>query len=408
MFYPDRSARSKLLTREALYSPAMDPRELAELAARRYEEFVGVLREMVNIDCGSYTPEGVNAIGDLCEVRFRNGGWEIERIAHRPGEGEPQLGDLVIGRLVGAGGPRVLLIGHTDTVFDEGTVAERSFRIEGETAYGPGVSDMKGGLLVGFVAVETLQEAGFGGFDSITYVCNPDEEIGSPFSGPFIQRLAKEADYAFVLEGARANGDVVSARKGVSDYRIEIVGRAAHAGVEPEKGRSAILEAAHKTFALHSLNGRWPGVTVNVGVIGGGTRTNVVPERCTIAADVRSPQEGTLAAAEAEIERICQTDTVPDVTVTFHAGKWHRPMEKREGGARLAKLAGEVAAELGFDLKDAATGGASDANTTSAAGVPTLDGLGPIGGDDHAPGEWVDLSSVVPRIALLGGLVSRL
>ncbi|MBI2237511.1 MAG: M20 family metallopeptidase [Actinobacteria bacterium] len=386
----------------------MDPRQLSEIAARRYDEFVDALREMANVDCGSYTREGVNVIADLCEARFKVGGWEVERTPHRPAGGEPQLGDLVVGRLQGAGGPRILMIGHTDTVFDEGTVARRPFRIEGDTAYGPGVSDMKGGLLVGFVAVEVLQEAGFGGFGSITYVCNPDEEIGSPFSGPFIQQFAEEADYAFVLEGARANGDVVSSRKGVSDYRIEIVGRAAHAGVEPEKGRSAILEAAHKTFALHALNGRWPGVTLNVGVIDGGTRTNVVPERCTVAVDVRSPQEETLAAAEAEIERICQIHTVPEVTVTFHAGKWHRPMEKREGGARLAALAVETAKELGFDLKDAATGGASDANTTSAAGVPTLDGLGPIGGDDHAPGEWVDLTSVVPRIALLGGLVSRL
>ncbi len=391
-----------------LYLPVVDPRDLRTIAERRYDEYVGVLSEMVNVDCGSYTPDGVNRVADMCEQGFRSNGWRVERVPHRPADGEQQLGDLLIGRLSGAGGPRVLMIGHTDTVFEPGTVAERPFRIEGDTAYGPGVSDMKGGLLVGFVAVETLQEAGFDGFGSITYVCNPDEEIGSPFSRPYIQAEAKEADCAFVLEGARANGDVVSARKGVTDYRIEIVGRAAHAGVEPEKGRSAILEAAHKTFALHALNGRWPGVTVNVGVIEGGTRTNVVPERCLLAVDLRSPQEETLAEAETEIERICETHTIPDVSVTFHAGKWHRPMEKKEGGARLASLAAEVARELGFEVKDAATGGASDANTTSAAGVPTLDGLGPTGGDDHAPGEWVDLTSVVPRIALLGGLVSRL
>ena len=158
-----------------------------------------------------------------------------------PIDGEPQLGDLVIGRLEGAGGPDVLLVGHMDTVFDDGTVAERPFRIEGDTARGPGVSDMKGGLLTGFFAVEVLQEAGFDGFGTITYVCNPDEEIGSPFSGPVIRELAPHARRAFVLEGARANGDIVSARKGITDYRIVIVGRAAHAGVEPEKGRNAVL-----------------------------------------------------------------------------------------------------------------------------------------------------------------------
>ena len=381
---------------------------LRELATRRYDDFVEALEEMVNIDCGSYTPEGVNRVVDLCEARFRTHGWSVERTPHRPAEGERQLGDLLIGRLEGAGGPRVLMIGHTDTVFDPGTVAERPFLVAGGRALGPGVSDMKAGLLTGSFAVEVLQEAGFGGFGSITYVNNPDEEIGSPFSHATIAELAKEADVALVLEGARENGDIVSARKGVSDYVIHVVGRAAHAGVEPERGRSAVLEAAHKTVALQALNGRWPGVTVNVGVVRGGTRTNVVPERCTIEVDLRSPAEDTLQAAEAEVERIATEHTVPDVSAEVHVGPGHRPMEKKEGGARLAALAIATAADLGFELRDAATGGASDANTTGAAGVPTLDGLGPVGGDDHAPKEWVDLASVVPRISLLAGLVSRL
>jgi glutamate carboxypeptidase len=314
----------------------------------------------------------------------------------------------VIGRLAGAGGSRVLMVGHTDTVFDPGTVAERPFKIDGDRALGPGVSDMKGGLLLGFFAIESLQAAAFDGFRSITYICNPDEEIGSPWSRDVIKAEAANADVAFVLEGARENGDIVSARKGVSDYTLEIVGRAAHAGVEPERGRSAILEAAHKTVALHALNGRWPGVTVNVGVVRGGTRPNVVAERCVLEVDVRSPQEPSFQEAEAAVEAIAREHTVPDVTVSVTGGGWHRPMEKKEGGARLAEIAIGVAADLGFDLKDAATGGASDANTTAAAGVPTLDGLGPVGGDDHSPSEWLDLTSVVPRISLLAGLLSRL
>lgn len=363
---------------------------------------------MVNVDCGSFTPEGVNEIADQCQARFEAGGWKVDRIPHVPSGAEPQLGDLVVGRLDGAGGPRVLMIGHTDTVFEPGTAAERPFKIEGDRATGPGVSDMKGGLLTGFFAIEVLEEAGFDGFGSITYICNPDEEIGSPFSRPHIQQAATNADAAFVLEGARENGDIVSARKGVSDFRIEIHGRAAHAGVEPERGRSAILEAAHKVIALHELNGLWPGVTVNAGVIEGGTRPNVVAERCVLHVDVRSPQEDSLAAAEAEVRRIADATTVGDVMVEVDSGGWHRPMEKNEGGARLAALAKDVARDLGFELHDAATGGASDANTTSAAGVPTLDGLGPVGGDDHGPREWIDLTSVAPRISLLAGIVSRL
>jgi glutamate carboxypeptidase len=338
---------------------------------------------------------------------MRARGWSLERRSHVPAAHEAPLGDLVIGTLEGGGGPDVLLVGHMDTVFDEGTVAERPFRVDEGIARGPGVSDMKGGLLAGFHAVEVLQDAGFDAFGRITYVCNPDEEIGSPFSGPVIAELAPAYEAAFVLEGARANGDIVSARKGITDYTIEFSGRAAHAGVEPEKGANAVLAAAKATVALHALNGRWPGVTVNVGVAHGGTRTNVVPDRCVLQVDLRSPELVSLEEAQAEIERACSGHGIDGVTVHVDGEGWHRPMEKQEGGARLAALAIEIAAELGFDLHDAATGGASDANTTSAAGTPTIDGLGPVGGDDHSPAEWLDLASVAPRVALLAGLISR-
>jgi glutamate carboxypeptidase len=189
---------------------------------------------------------------------------------------------------------------------------------------------------------------------------------------------------------------------------ISITGRAAHAGVEPEKGRNALLEAAHQTIKLQGLNGRWPGVTVNVGIAHGGTRTNVVAAEAELHVELRSPALATLEEAEAEIQRIGAQTVVPDVTVAIESSGWHRPMEKKEGGARLSTLAIDTAAELGFALRDCATGGASDANTTSAAGTPTIDGLGPVGGDDHAPAEWIDLTTVVPRVALLAGIIGRL
>lgn len=385
----------------------MTPAKLAEIAARRYEEFLDALGAMVSVDCGSYSPAGVNRIADLCEGRFASGGWVSERIAHRPAAGEPGFGDLVIGRLAGGGGPHVLLVGHTDTVFEDGAAAARPFRIEGERAYGPGVSDMKAGLLTGFFAVEALLEAGLAGFGRITFICNPDEEIGSPFSGETIRALAREADAAFVLESARQGGEIVSARKGVREIEIRIAGRAAHAGVEPERGRSAVLEAAHKIVALHALSGRWPGVTVNAGVVEGGTRPNVVAERCVVSVDVRSPERAGLDAAEEAIRELATECVVPDVTVEVEARSGFPPMEKTEGVERLVMLAGQVAAELGFELGDVATGGASDASVVAAAGTPVIDGLGPIGGAAHAPEEWLDLSSVVPRVALLAGVISR-
>jgi glutamate carboxypeptidase len=385
-----------------------DTRQLRKLAEAAFDPYLDDLRTMVNIDCGTFIPSGVNRVADIMQARFRERGWQVERIPHSPAEDSPQLGDLLVASLQGPrdGGRRVLLVGHMDTVFPEGTAAERPFRIEGSTAYGPGVSDMKGGLLAGYHAVACLQDAGFEDFGSITYVCNPDEEIGSPFSGGFILERAKDADVCFVLEGARENGDIVSSRKGVRDIRIVINGRAAHAGVEPERGRSATLQAAHTTIALHELNGRWPGVTVNVGVIQGGTRPNVVAERCELHVDVRAVTARDFDEALAEVERRARDTVVPDVTVEIVSQSGFPPMEKTEATARLVERARALAAELGFEVNDAATGGASDANPVAGMGVPTLDGLGPIGGADHAPGEWLDLDSVVPRVALLAALIA--
>jgi glutamate carboxypeptidase len=374
-------------------------RTLAEKVEAQLPRYLEELEQLVNIDCGSYTPEGVNRVADFCADAFGALGASVERL---PAE---RLGDLVIGRLAGEG-PRLLLIGHMDTVFDPGTAGERPYRRDGDRALGPGVTDMKGGLLAGFHALAALKAAGVA--PAVTYVCNPDEEIGSPFSGPHIRRLAAEHDAALVLECARANGDIVSARKGIADYHVEISGRAAHAGVEPEKGRSAIVEAAHKVLALTALNGRWPAVTVNVGVIEGGTRPNVVAARCGLKVDLRAASVAEFDAAATELERIVTTASVDGTHATLDRVAGHQPMERSPAIARLVGLAQQVAGELGFSVNDAATGGASDANTCAAVGLPVLDGLGPIGGDDHSPDEWLDVTSIVPRTALLAGLISRI
>ena len=378
---------------------------LRRIVDARLPRFLAELETMVNIDCGSYTPDGVNRIAGLVTDALRASGADVERIPHLPEDGAPQLGDLVIGR-IGGDGPRILLIGHMDTVFDPGTAAERPFGIDGDRARGPGVTDMKAGLLAGLHAIAALHEAGVR--PAITFVANPDEEIGSPFSTPHIRRLAPDHDAVLVLECARANGDIVSARKGIADYHLTLVGRAAHAGVEPEKGRSAILEAAHQVVALHSLNGRWPTVTVNAGVIHGGTRPNVVAERCELQVDLRAATTDAFEAAAAEVARLAAQPAVADVRIDLRRIAGHPPMEKTDASGRLVDHAVAIAAELGFALRDAATGGASDANTTAALGVPTIDGLGPVGGDDHSVDEWLDVGSVAPRTTLLAALLARI
>ena len=391
-------------------------------------DYLADLARLVDVDCGSYTKEGVDLVGRWTAEALRGLGAGVQVLPNT------DLGDTVIGTLHGVGTARALVIGHLDTVFEPGTARERPFRIAGGRAYGPGVCDMKSGLLAGLYALRALRatpreglpadahgddgeraDGRSGGparlrlpwlpFDRVTFVANPDEEVGSPVSTPVIRALAPEHDVALVLECARANGDIVSARKGNQSLALLVHGRAAHAGVEPEKGRSAILEAAHKTIALHALNGRWPGVTCNVGVVHGGTRPNVVPDEAVLEVDLRATSRASLEAADAAVREIAAGSTVPDVTCEVEERGRHWPMERLPAAAALVDAAVEIAAGLGFELHDAATGGASDANTTAGAGVPSLDGLGPVGGLDHSPDEYVEVDSIVPRVTLFAALL---
>ena len=373
--------------------------------------YLADLEHLVNIDCGSYTKAGVDEVGRFVADQLARLGADVTIHPSR------ELGDTVAGLLRGEGKRRALVIGHMDTVFDPGTAAARPFRTEAGRAYGPGVTDMKSGLLAGLYALAALRGlAGVGveeaadatawlPFAQLVFVANPDEEIGSPESSAIIRDAAAVSDLALVLECARANGDIVSSRKGTVDLRLTVAGRAAHAGVEPEKGRSAVLEAAHETIALQALNGRWPGVTCNVGVVRGGTRPNVVAEQAVLEVDLRATSRASLEAAEAAVRAIAATTTVADVTCEVAEAGRHWPMEKLAASGRLVEHAVTLAGRLGFALTDCATGGASDANTTAGMGVPSLDGLGPIGGLDHAPGEYLELDSIVPRVTLLAALL---
>jgi len=377
--------------------------------------FLADLERLVNIDCGSYTKSGVDEVGR----------WFAEQMAelHAQVSIAPNetLGDTIVGVLDGGSGTgHAVLIGHLDTVFADGTASERPYSVVDGRAYGPGVNDMKAGLLTGIYALRALRALATAAagrqvapvdwlpFGRVTFVGNPDEEIGSPVSSPLIRQVAETADVCFVLEPARADDVAVGARKGIADYIVQIEGRAAHAGVEPEKGRSAIVEAAHKTLTLMSLNGRWPGVTVNVGVIGGGTRPNVVAERCSLEVDVRAVTRDTPVEVEAAIRAAARPRVVADITVDVLDTGRHWPMEKLQRSGRLVGHAVSLAADIGFPLHDAATGGASDANTTAGMGVPSIDGLGPVGGLDHSPGEYLEVGSIVPRTVLLAGLIAAI
>ncbi|MFD9126106.1 M20/M25/M40 family metallo-hydrolase [Kitasatospora sp. NPDC059571] len=381
----------------------------AEAALPRY---LDDLAELVALDSGSYSADGVNRVAAWMARRLEGIGFTTERIPVGPVDGRA-CGDVLVARLAGslppaAGGARIVLVGHMDTVFEDGTAAARPFRTDGTLAHGPGVSDDKGGLLAGVTAAELLAVNGRASFAELVVLATPDEEIGSPASRPVTERIAAGADFALALECARENGDLVVERKGVADLLVTVTGRAAHAGIEPERGANAALAAAHLVVALQALNGRWTGVTLNVGVVRAGTRTNIVCPEAELQVEVRATTVAGLYTAIAAIREAAAVTRVDGTSARVEEVDLCPPMENTAAAQALLTLACEAARELGLDIKGASTGGVGDANLTSGLGVPTLDGLGPIGGADHSPQEWLDTASVPSRIALLAALIERL
>ncbi len=365
-------------------------------------QFLNDLATLVNVDSGTYTKAGVDFCGEWVNARGQEWEWDMEYFPVH------EFGNCYIARLHGRGTGRILLLTHLDTVYPPGIAAERPLRQEGTKLIGPGVSDMKAGVLAGMYAVRALQQAGVDSFDELQIFFCSDEEIGSPTSKKFYIPFVKKADAVLVLEGARANGNIVTARKGVGKYTVRVHGHSAHAGVEPEKGANAILELAHQIIALHKLNGIAPGVTVNAGIINGGTRENVVPDEAVVRCDVRAIHpEGAQIAHDAIMQLAAQTH-IERTRIEIEGEFEYPPMAKTPAIAFMAELAKETARELGFTIDDQATGGASDANNVAQFGIPVLDGLGPIGGLDHSPEEYLERESIVPRVALLAGLIEKL
>jgi glutamate carboxypeptidase len=370
-------------------------------------EYLEDLKNIVNIDSGTFTKAGVDRVGAYLEGRFRAFGFSTRF------ERQEEYGDHLVATAVGmaADGPRVVLIGHIDTVFAEGEAEQRPFSVgqrDGtRIAMGPGVLDMKSGVLIGMYALRLLIEGQEANYASVTFICNSDEEIGSPSSRALIQDLARRADAVLVLEPGRARETIVSSRKGSGQYRVEVQGVSAHAGVEPDRGRNAILELSYQVQMMQALNGTIPGATLSVGIIRGGDRTNVVPDYAYFDMDVRAADQASLDALEAAMRQVTYQNKLRDTRITLSGSMLCQPFERNTRNAHLVELAKEAGSELGLKIRDAGSGGASDANTTSAMGVPTLDGLGAGGGLAHNPGEFIELDYLATRVALVMGVVRR-
>ena len=389
--------------------------DFAQKMLRRAEEaqarYISDLGALVGIDSGSDDRAGVNRVADWISDRLTTLGCEVERYAPAadPSSGVLRTGDALVGRRAGSGSGRVVLFAHMDTVFAAGDAAARPFSIDAAgQGHGPGVTDDKAGVVAGLHAAAHLIAEGSERYRELVLVFTPDEEIGSPFGRGILEAAVRDADAALCLECARENGDLVGSRKGVIDLELEVRGVAAHSGIEPERGAHAGLEAAHLTVFLQSLADLPAGVTVNVGVVRAGERLNIVPDHARLSVEMRAPRQEDLSRLMAAIRDRLDSPVVRGTTLRVLDLEECPPMERTPASTALGDVAAELAAALGFTARLATTGGVSDANRVSALGIPTLDGLGPVGGGDHTPGEWLDLASVPQRVAFLATLIDTL
>jgi glutamate carboxypeptidase len=359
------------------------------------EAMIDTLERLVMLESPSDERASVNAVGDLLAQAFRAIGADVER--------KPQTAFGEHLRVTwGQGDRQVLLVGHMDTVWPLGETKRRPFRSSDNIGTGPGVFDMKGGLVIGLYAISALQVLGLKPAHRLVFLLNSDEEVGSPTSRPLIEHEARRSDAALILEPSRENA-LVTWRKGVGRFEIEIQGMASHAGAAHDQGVSAVEELAHQILRLEAMTDLDRGTTVNVGMIQGGSKVNVRPATAWANVDLRVTTQKEVERMTAAIQGLRPVN--PKTSLVISGGINRPPWEPSPEGEALFERARRVGAGLGIDLWAAGTGGGSDASFTAALGIPTLDGLGVVGNDAHALTEWADLASLPRRAALLAELL---
>ena len=389
------------LSSELISAPLAN--QILERFQTRQPEIESFMRALVEAESPSGDEDGSRAVVDLLADAARSLACvdAVERV-DAPGFGQ-HLVIRAFQQQNSAG--QILIVGHTDTVHSRGSLALRPWRKDGDKAYGPGVFDMKANCALVIEVLRTLWELNSKPQFGVTVVLTCDEEVGSASGWPLIERLAKEQHTrcAFVLEPPASGGRVKTGRKGTGIYAIKVEGKAAHAGLEPEKGASAVLELARQTERLQAINLSGSGITLNVGVVRGGTRSNVVPAHAEGEIDVRFSTE----AESREIERMFSTlRPIDERTKVFVSGGINRPpMERTAAVVELFEKARSVSAFAGFELGEAQVGGASDGNFIAALGIPVLDGLGISGDGAHAVHEHIEVDDIARRGALIAGLL---
>lgn len=375
--------------------------DVLSVCLRERAWLISFVRELVRTESPSTDRAALKACAIRLGGKIADAGGVVKRFA------SPTTSDHLLATWPGSG-PRVLLIGHYDTVWPVGQIARMPLVEKDGKLFGPGVYDMKAGLAMGILAARALVEAiPVAKRPRLSMLITSDEETGSQTSRALIEQTAREHVAALVLEPALPDGAIKTARKGVGEFEIAATGVSAHAGVDPTKGASAVHEIARQIAAIVALADPSRGLTLNVGVVEGGTRPNVIAEHASARVDVRIARVADGPLIEAAIKSLVPADARVQLTVT--GGINRPPMERTDAGARLFELARDVARELGEpDLREASTGGGSDGNFTAAVGVPTIDGLGAVGDGAHALHEHVVLDSLPRRAALVAGLVRKI
>lgn len=371
--------------------------ELYDKTKEAQAEVLKNLEIVVNIESPTGYEKGLTEMGNFMVQQLQSLGATVETV---PATGSA-VGFNIIATIEGTGTGNIMMMAHIDTVHKIGSVAERPFRMEKDRAYGPGISDDKGGLILGLQALKIIKEMNYKNFGKITYLINCDEEKGSFGSRDLIMEKAKEHQYAIGLEPGIPGDEIMSWRKGIGYYFVEVKGQSAHAGIEPEKGRNAAMELAHQVLQMSTLGDPKKMTSINFTIFQAGGVSNIIPDFAKAQADVRVLYPEEYSRLEKAMNEVAKNKLIPGTEVKIIAKQGRPPFPKSPQSEAFAAKFATTYQELGLKLNVVGSGGGSDANYAASVGATAVDGLGIVGGGDHTPQEYIEINSISPRLYML-------
>lgn len=383
----------------------LPPDQLLKKAEAEQKAYLATVKQLVEIDTGTGQAPGLKTVSAMLVERLKALGAEVSTTP-----ASPSAGDNIVGTLKGSGSKNFMLMVHYDTVFGPGTAAKRPFKVEGERAYGPGVADAKGGVAMILHALQLLQDQQFKDFGTLTVLFNPDEETGSSGSKQIIAELARKHDYVFSYEPPDKDA-VTVATNGINGVFLDVKGKSSHAGSAPEAGRNAAMELAHQMLQLKDLGDPAKGTTVNWTLIKGGDKRNIIPSSASAEADMRYSDLGESDRVLADGQRIVQKKLIDGTEVTLRLEKGRPPLAKNPGSEHLAKTAQALYGKIGRNIEPIAMRFGTDAGyafVPGSAKPAVLETMGVVGAGLHADDEYIELSSIAPRLYLTVSLIQQL